>query len=58
MPQGKTQYTVVGQTQSDPDDPENPYRTAEWNTEGDVTKLRDLYKVSSDPYCIHFHAST
>ncbi|OQD94770.1 hypothetical protein PENSOL_c024G09566 [Penicillium solitum] len=32
---GKTQYTVVGQTQSDPDDPENPYRTAKWNTEGD-----------------------
>ncbi|CAI7658991.1 unnamed protein product [Penicillium discolor] len=41
---GKTQYTVVGQTQSDPDDPENPYRTAKWNTEGDVTRLRDLYK--------------
>ncbi|KAF7523836.1 hypothetical protein PCG10_006364 [Penicillium crustosum] len=41
---GKTQYTVVGQTQSDPDDPENPYRTAKWNTEGDVTMLRDLYK--------------
>ncbi|KAG0158045.1 hypothetical protein PDIDSM_5558 [Penicillium digitatum] len=43
-PQGKTQYTVVGQTQSDPDDPENPSRTAQWNTEGDVTTLRDLYK--------------
>ncbi|KAF4763935.1 hypothetical protein HAV15_001309 [Penicillium sp. str.  len=41
---GKTQYTVVGQTQSDPDDPENSYRTAKWNTEGDVGKLRDLYK--------------
>ncbi|CAI7669269.1 unnamed protein product [Penicillium palitans] len=41
---GKTQYTVVGQTQSDPNDPENPYRTAKWNTEGDVTILRDLYK--------------
>ncbi|KGO72154.1 Monooxygenase, FAD-binding [Penicillium italicum] len=41
---GKTQYTVVGQMQSDPDNPENPYRTAQWNTEGDMTKLRDLYK--------------
>ncbi|KAL3481727.1 hypothetical protein BJX99DRAFT_270063 [Aspergillus californicus] len=41
---GKNQYTVVGGSQSDPDDPQNPHKDTKWNTEADMASLRALYK--------------
>lgn len=41
---GKGLFTIVGSYQSDPDSPDAPYKTAKWNSEGDVNILKEYYK--------------
>ncbi|KAF2801303.1 FAD/NAD(P)-binding domain-containing protein [Mytilinidion resinicola] len=41
---GKDLFTVVGSYQSDPDAAESPYRDAVWDSDGDVSVLREYYK--------------
>lgn len=41
---GKGLFTVVGSYQSDPTAEQAPYKSARWNSEGDVNVLREYYK--------------
>lgn len=41
---GKDLFTVVGSYQSDPSVEQAPYKTAKWNSDGNVDVLREYYK--------------
>ncbi|EKG10497.1 hypothetical protein MPH_12355 [Macrophomina phaseolina MS6] len=44
---GKGQFTTVGMTHLDPDDPKNKHlvETARWNNAADINEVRELFKV-------------
>jgi salicylate hydroxylase len=37
-------FTIVGSNYSDPDTPDAPYKDATWNSDGDVSVLREYYQ--------------
>lgn len=41
---GKDLFTVVGSYQSDPDDPDAPYKHSKWSSEGDLSILNEYYQ--------------
>ncbi|KAI2634832.1 FAD/NAD(P)-binding domain-containing protein [Hypomontagnella submonticulosa] len=41
---GRDLFTVVGSYQTDPNAPDAPYKDSTWNSEGDVSVLREFYK--------------
>lgn len=43
---GKGQFTIVGSFHADPSSVNEPYSNVKWNDVGDVSLLRDYYKVS------------
>lgn len=41
---GRDLFTVVGSYQADPNAPDAPYKDSTWNSDGDVSVLREFYK--------------